>query len=236
MRKEELYKICLMEVSRIKYLGNYHTIFLSTMLLRKMRHPEEKLKEIISKTQKKMRRRYSNKECPEVQEEKMRTESMQAVGCNGQNYGKNNFLERTNERCLEQLEDALEGAVIPKDWKLTGFTVEDVLDYMVKELSVIAELNSIKGLDDESLKFWNAMVLRKKYNPDIELKENIWQTLNELNYLKKDSKRSKEEEIKFQMENMELILSLKKVKIPTKWGINQSDSNILEELYDYLIQ
>lgn len=236
MKKEELYKICLMEVSRIKCLGNYHTIFLSTMLLRKTRHPEERLKEIVSKTQKKMERRYSNKTCAEVQEEKMRTESMQAIGCNEQNYGKNNFLERTNERCLEQLEDAIEGAVIPKDWKLTGYTVEDVLDYMVKELSIIAELSSIKGLDDESIKFWTEMILRKKHNPEIELNENIWRTLNELNYLKKDSKRSKEEEIEFQKENMELILSLKKVKIPTKWGIDQNDSNTLKKLYDYLIK
>lgn len=234
MKKHELYHLSLMEVSRIKRLDSYHTVFLATMLLRKLRHPEENLKEITSKTKKKMESRYGKTECEEIEEEQMRKESMVATNKFGENYGKNNILIRTDEKSLEQLEDALEGADIPKEWELSGYTVEDILEYMSKEINSFKRINKIKGLDNESIKFWAAMVFRKKYHPEVDFRENIWETLNEFHLVKEGSKKTKDEEIDFRIKNMELMLSLKKVKIPLDWGISQVD--IVKQVYEYLIQ
>lgn len=234
MKKHELYHLSLMEVSRIKRLDSYHTVFLATILLGKMRHPEESLKEITSKTKKKMESRYGKVECEEQEEEQMRKESMVATNKFGENYGKNNILIRTDEKSLEQLEDALEGADIPKEWEVSGYTVEDILEYMAKEIKIFAKINKIKGLDNESIKFWAAMVFRKKYHPEVDFRENIWETLNEFHLVKENSKKTKEEEIDFRIKNMELMLSLKKVKIPSDWEIGQRD--IVNQVYEYLIR
>lgn len=236
MKKEELYKITLMEVSRIRYLDRYHTIFLGLLLFRKMRHPEEKLKELTSKVRKRMEVCYSNKECSDSEDEKMREESMKAVNSYGQNFGKTNILQRTDERCLEQLESALEQAVLPEEWKITGHTVEDVLNYMISELPEYIALSKIKGLDDESIKFYAELVIRKKYHPELELRENIWETLKKCNMLKENSGRSKEDEIDYQFDTMELMLRLKNVKFPSKWEIKKNDPKLLEKMYEHLTQ
>lgn len=234
MKKHELYHLSLMEVGRIKRLDSYHTVFLATMLLRKMRHPEESLKEITSKTKKKMESRYGKVECEELEEEKMRKESMVALNKSESDYGKNNILIRTDEKSLEQLEEALEGADIPKEWVESGYTVEDILEYMAKEIKIFGRINKIKGLDNKSIKFWAAMVFRKKYHPEVDFRENIWETLNEFHLVKEDSKKTKDEEINFRIKNMELMLSMKKVKIPSDWEVSQE--NIVEQVYQQLIQ
>ena len=234
MKKHELYQLSLMEVGRIKRLDSYHTVFLATMLLRKMRHPEESLKEITSKTKKKMESRYGKEELIEAEEEQMRRESMVATNKFGEDYGKNNILIRTDEKSLEQLEYALEGADIPKEWVESSYTIEDILEYMDKEIKVFGRINKIRGLDSKSIKFWAAMVFRKKYHPEVELRENIWETLNEFHLVKEDSKKTKDEEINFRIKNMELMLSLKQVKIPSEWHV--SKENIVQQVYEHLIQ
>ena len=78
------------------------------------------------------------------------------------------------------------------------------------------------------------MVFRKKYYPEVEFRENIWETLNEFYLVKEDSKKTKDEEINFRIKNMELMLSLKKVKIPLEWKVSQE--NIVEQIYQHLIQ
>lgn len=233
MKKHELYQLCLMEVGRIKKLDSYHTVFLATMLLRKMRHPEEELNEITSKTKKKMESRYGKEEL-EAEEETMRKESMVATNKFGEDYGKSNILIRTNEKSLEQLESALEGAVIPNEWTESSYEIKDILEYMLEEINVFNKIRKIKGLDIKSITFWAAMVFRKKYHPEVDFRENIWETLNEFHLLKDDSKKTKDEEIDFRIKNMELMLSLKTVKIPSEWKVSQE--KIVEQVYEKLIQ
>lgn len=234
MKKHELYQLSLMEVGRIKKLDSYHTVFLATMLLRKLRHPGESLDEIISVSKKKMESRYGKDECDEMEEEKMRKESMVAVNKSETDYGKNNILIRTNERSLEQLEEALEASDIPKEWEEAGYEIEDILEYMAKEIKVFVKINKIKALDNKSIKFWAAMVFRKKYHPEVEFRENIWETLNEFHLVKENSRKTMDEEIDYRIKNMELMLSMKKVKIPSDWEVSQE--NIAKQVYEYLIQ
>lgn len=235
MKKHELYNLCLMEVGRIKRLDSYHTVFLSTMLLRKMRHPEESLKEITSRAKKKMKSRYGKVECEESEEEQMRKNSMDALKKSESDYGKNNILIRTDEKSLEQLEEALEGSDMPKEWMESRcYTVEEILERMSKEINVFAKINKIKGLGDDSIKFWAEIVFRKKYHPEVDFRENIWETLNEFHLIKEDSQKTKEEVIDFRIKTMELMLSLKKVKIPPEWEVSQE--NIVNQIYQKLIQ
>ena len=58
--KKLLFEITLEEVKSLK-LDKYHTRFLTEMVLRKLRHPEEKMDEIATKTMKVMTKNYHTK-------------------------------------------------------------------------------------------------------------------------------------------------------------------------------
>lgn len=96
--KELIYNTALKEVMKLK-IDSYHTVFLANMVLRRIRHPEEKMDKIASKTMSKMRKVYTKKDVVEV-----------SAG-----------------KCLDQLEEALNNSrAVPDDW-LTGQTVSHVV-------------------------------------------------------------------------------------------------------------
>lgn len=55
--KELIYATAFAEVKKFG-LGNYHTDFLANMVLRKIRHPEEKMDKIATKVMEKMTRKH----------------------------------------------------------------------------------------------------------------------------------------------------------------------------------
>ena len=73
--KELIYATAFAEVKKFG-LGNYHTDFLANMVLRKIRHPEEKMDRIATKVMEKMARKYkklviSSTKCLDQLQEKL---------------------------------------------------------------------------------------------------------------------------------------------------------------------
>lgn len=93
-----LYNTAREEVEKLS-LDKYHTHFLVEMVVRKIRHPEEKMDKIAAKAMKEMRKNYSKKDIVEV------------------SAGKS----------LDQLESALNDSnSVPSEW-LSGQTVSHVV-------------------------------------------------------------------------------------------------------------
>lgn len=111
-QKEIIYNIALEEVLKLK-LDNYHTIFLANMVLRKVRHPEEKMDKIAAKTMKKMLFIYEKK----------------------------NLVEISSDKCLDNLEEALNRSnSVPQEW-LVGQEVSNVVKHLA--LMVIDKADAI---------------------------------------------------------------------------------------------
>ncbi len=96
--KKLIYNVALSEAEKLK-LDKYHTCFLAEMVVRKLRHPEEKMDKIASKVMKEMKK----------------------------NYPKKDLVEVSASKCLDQLEVALNDSdAVPTEW-LVGQTVSHVV-------------------------------------------------------------------------------------------------------------
>lgn len=108
--KKLLFEITLEEVKNLE-LDKYHTRFLTEMVVRKIRHPEEKMDAIASKTMKVMKK----------------------------NYGKKNLVEVSSTKSLDQLEAALNDSEgVPTEW-LSGKTVSRVVKKLAGKVIEIAD-------------------------------------------------------------------------------------------------
>lgn len=92
-----LYNAALEETEKLK-LDKYHERFLAEMVVRKLRHPEEKMDKIAVKAMKEMVK----------------------------NYPKKNLVEVSASKSLDNLEAALNNSLVPVEW-LTGYTVSHVV-------------------------------------------------------------------------------------------------------------
>lgn len=100
--KKLLFEVTLEEVRKLQ-LDKYHTRFLTEMVVRKLRHPEEKMDCIAKKTMKEMKK----------------------------SYGKKNLVEVSASKSLDQLEVALNNSdAVPNEW-LSGQTVSHVVKKLV---------------------------------------------------------------------------------------------------------
>lgn len=96
--KTLLYDAATEEVKKLK-LDKYHTRFLVEMVVRKLRHPEEKMDKIATRAMKEM----------------------------SKNYGKKDLVVVSSSKCLDQLEIALDNSeAVPTEW-LSGQTVSHVV-------------------------------------------------------------------------------------------------------------
>ena len=110
-----IYNVTVAEVMKLK-IDKYHTSFLTQMVLRRIKHPEEKMDRIASKTMKMMPKIYTRKEVVEV----------------------------SSSKCLNQLEEALDKSdSVPQDW-ITGQMVSHVVKKLVQ--IVIAKVDGEKQL------------------------------------------------------------------------------------------
>ena len=104
-KSEKIYNVTLNEVLKLN-LDSYHTIFLTNMVLRKMKHPEDKVDVIAGKVMKDM---------PDLCDKK-------------------NIVQISKRKCLENLEAAIEGSnTVPTEW-LTGQTVSQVVKGLAKRV------------------------------------------------------------------------------------------------------
>ena len=103
--KELIFNVALDEVEQLG-LDKYHTKFLANMVARKVRHPEEKMQVLAKKTMKKMPKLYPKKDLVQV----------------------------STEKCLDQLEIALnDSSLVPEDW-LSGQTVSHVVKKLASKV------------------------------------------------------------------------------------------------------
>ena len=109
--KEIIYNIALAEVVNL-HLDDYHTLFLAQMVLRKIRHPEEKMDEISFKVMRKMSKLYKKKK---------------------------DVLELSAEKSLDNLEEKLEDCQAIPECLYAGKTVSNVVKYLVQKVLDILE-------------------------------------------------------------------------------------------------
>lgn len=104
--KELIYNTALAEVVKL-HLDDYHTLFLANMVLRKIRHPEEKMDEISSKVMKKMTKIYKKKK---------------------------NVIELSASKSLDKLEEKLEECKGIPENMYAGKTVSNVVKGLCKKV------------------------------------------------------------------------------------------------------
>ena len=107
--KVMIYNIILEEVMKLNLKDGYNSIFLASMILRKIRHPEEDMREIALKVMKTMPVRYGREDLQLIdpQEELMKKLSRKAINKSEEEYGKNDIVVVSIDKCLDQLEMAL---------------------------------------------------------------------------------------------------------------------------------
>ena len=134
LNKERVYNMVLEEVMKLNLKDGYNSIFLATMILRKIRHPEDDMREISRKVMKKMPVRYGREDLSleNPQENKMKELSRKAIHKSEEDYGKADIVEISIDKCLDQLEMALNDANLPEEW-----LSEQIVGTTVKKMSVI---------------------------------------------------------------------------------------------------
>lgn len=143
--KEVMYNMILEEVLKLELKDGYNVIFLSTMVLRKIRHPEEDMREISRKVMKKMPERYGKQDLSleNPQEENMKKISRKALKKSEEEYGKENIVVITSDESLENLESALDEARLPKSLmyepELVGVTVKKIAKTIIKKINKLVD-------------------------------------------------------------------------------------------------
>ncbi len=133
MKKETVYNVCMTEVMKLGIKDGYHSVFLGTMVLRRIRHPEESIHEIATKVMDTMPVRYGNQDMSESNpsEQQMRDISMNAIEKSKASYGKVEIIKVSREKALNELEEALANASdIPDCW-IEGWIVSNVVNNLV---------------------------------------------------------------------------------------------------------
>lgn len=103
--KELIYAVAFAEAKKLG-IDNYNTQFLANMVLRKIRHPEEKMNEIATKVMNKMCKIYKNKKIVAV----------------------------SSSKCLDQLQEKLDSSDnVPEELK-NGKVVSRVVKKLAAEI------------------------------------------------------------------------------------------------------
>lgn len=127
---------------KLNLKDGYNSIFLASMILRKIRHPEEDMREISRKVMKAMPVRYGRDDLSteDPQEELMKELSRKAINKSEEDYGKNDIVVVSIDKCLDNLEMALSEANIPEEWQK-----EQLVGTVVKKLAkkVIEKINKL---------------------------------------------------------------------------------------------
>lgn len=142
--KEMVYNMVLEEVMKLNLKDGYNSIFLATMVLRKIRHPEENMREISRKVMKKMPIRYGKDDLSSQnpQENKMKELSRKAINKSEEEYGKNDIVEVSTDKCLDNLEMALNECNLPEEWfseQIVGTTVKKLAKRVTKKINKLVD-------------------------------------------------------------------------------------------------
>ena len=144
VNKEMMYNIVLEEVIKINLKDGYNAIFLATMVLRKIRHPEENMREIALKVMKTMPVRYGREDlsAEDPQEELMKELSRKAINKSEEDYGKNDIVVVSIDKCLDNLEIALNDANLPEEWlseQIVGTTVKKLAAKVIEKINKLVD-------------------------------------------------------------------------------------------------
>lgn len=144
VNKEMVYNMVLEEVMKLNLKDGYNAIFLATMVLRKIRHPEENMREIALKVMKTMPVRYGREDlsAEDPQEELMKKLSRKAINKSEEEYGKNDIVVVSIDKCLDQLEMALNDANLPEEWlseQIVGTTVKKLAARVIEKINKLVD-------------------------------------------------------------------------------------------------
>ncbi len=142
--KVMIYNIILEEVMKLNLKDGYNSIFLASMILRKIRHPEEDMREIAMKVMEKMPIRYGREDLSteDPNENKMKELSRKAIKKDVEDYGKNDIVVVSIDKCLDQLEMALNDANLPEEWlseQIVGTTVKKLAARVIEKINKIVD-------------------------------------------------------------------------------------------------
>lgn len=142
--KVMIYNIILEEVMKLNLKDGYNSIFLASMILRKIRHPEEDMREIALKVMKTMPVRYGREDlsAEDPQEELMKKLSRKAINKSEEEYGKNDIVVVSIDKCLDQLEMALNDANLPEEWlseQIVGTTVKKLAARVIEKINKLVD-------------------------------------------------------------------------------------------------
>lgn len=226
MNKLEQYDLVLLATSRIKGMNKYNQIFLATMVLRGIRHPEEGLTEIVQKSSKTMEKRYSHYPLELKDDEKMRQASIKALNQTEESYGKTNILCASLKRNLDGLERTLENASFPIGFEFSGEqTVKSVFDYLMKNAKIVLEIGNIKGLNDSEILFITEMYEEKVQSPKESLIEITKKVMERNSSIYNISHKNQIEELEVALIN---------AKLPDEWRVRKN--NIIEGILEHLLE
>lgn len=217
MNKQQQYHLALLATTRIKGINKYNRIFLGTMLLRKIRHPEESLRTIVQKTSKTMETRYSNHVQKNNTEEQMRKIGMQVLNQTEDDYGKSYILQVQEDRKLDELQEALEKAILPEDCKLNSENVSSVFKYLQKEVRIFLELGNIEELNDDEIIFIADLYKKSKLHSDLSVEELVKMVMQD------NGEDVSEQSVKSKLEDLETV------NLPEDWD-EEGLSGILTHL------
>lgn len=217
MKKNKQYRLVLLTVNRIGGINKYSKIFLGTMLLRKIRHPEEGLRVIVKKTMKTMGKRYSHYPQKDKDDEMMRQISIQALDQTEETYGKTDLVDVGVDKCLYDLESALEHARLPEDCILDGETVSSVFKYLKKEVKIFLMIGNIRDIDDDEITFIADLYKQSKLDPNANINTIVMRLMEKNGELTSVAEEDKEKVVKQKIENLETI------RLPKEWKIEGDD-------------
>lgn len=146
VNKEMVYNMVLEEVMKLNLKDGYNAIFLATMVLRKIRHPEENMREIALKVMKTMPVRYGREDLSDEdpQEELMKELSRKAINKSEEDYGKNDIVVVSIDKCLDNLEIALsDEAKLPEELlnepQIVGATVKIIAKKVIDRIDKLVD-------------------------------------------------------------------------------------------------
>ena len=144
--KVMIYNIILEEVMKLNLKDGYNSIFLASMILRKIRHPEEDMREIAMKVMEKMPIRYGREDLSteDPHENKMKELSRKAIKKDVEDYGKNDIVVVSIDKCLDNLEIALsDEAKLPEELlnepQIVGATVKIIAKKVIDRIDKLVD-------------------------------------------------------------------------------------------------
>lgn len=142
---------------------------------------------------------------------------MQVLNQTEDDYGKSYILQVQEDRKLDELQEALEKAILPEDCKLNSENVSSVFKYLQKEVRIFLELGNIEELNDDEIIFIADLYKKSKLHSDLSVEELVKMVMQD------NGEDVSEQSVKSKLEDLETV------NLPEDWD-EEGLSGILTHL------